>query len=64
MSTIMPEGDAVKNAIKWISEHVKEDPQANLNKLVNEAIFKFDLSPKQGQFMINFYNEQKTQKDD
>lgn len=57
MSTILPEGEAVRRAVKWISERLQEDPQQPVRQLVNEAITRFDLSPKDSQFLINFYSK-------
>lgn len=56
MSTIMPEGEDLHRAIKWISAHLQEDPDQPLRKLVQEAIFKYDLSPRDADSLINFYS--------
>ena len=56
MSTIIPEGEDLHRAIKWISVHLQEEPDQPLRKLVQEAIFKYDLSPRDSDFLINFYN--------
>jgi len=54
MSTLQPKGEQLKNAIKWISEKRKKTPDINLTKLVDEACFQFDLSPKDSQFLLRF----------
>jgi hypothetical protein len=54
MSTIMPQGEKLKHAVQWISEKRTEDPAANLAKLVDEASFRFDLSPKDSEFLLRF----------
>jgi hypothetical protein len=54
MSTIQPKGEQLKKAIKWISEKRKETPDINLVKLVDDAGFQFDLSPKDSQFLLRF----------
>lgn len=59
MSTMMPEGEDVRKAIKWISEHAQEQPHKKLLGLVYEAITRFDLSPKDSDFLLNFYRSQK-----
>jgi hypothetical protein len=56
---MMPEGEAVRKAIKWISEQVSEHPQEKPQKFVFEAITRFDLSPKDADFVVNFYRSQK-----
>lgn len=57
MSTLQPTAEPLKNAIKWISERRKATPDINLNKLVDEACFQFDLSPKDSQFLIRFVKD-------
>jgi hypothetical protein len=57
MSTVMPQGESLRNAVKWISEKRKENPDANLNKLVDDASFQFDLSPKDSQFLLRFVKD-------
>ncbi len=57
MTTIMPEGEELQRAIKWISGNLDEDPNQSINKLVEKAVFKFDLSPKDADFLLNFYKK-------
>lgn len=59
MSTILPEGEDLRRAIKWISAHLQENPDKALGPLVQEAIFKFDISPKDSEFLISFYRKAK-----
>ena len=59
MAAIMPEGDAIRKAIKWISAELTEDPEKPVQKLVNEAVSLFDLSPKDTEFLMNFYRKEK-----
>ena len=54
MSALQPKGEKLKKAIKWISEKRKEKPGMALAKLVDEAGFQFDLSPKDSQFLSRF----------
>ncbi len=57
MATVMPEGEALRRAVKWISEEITEDPDKPVHDLVNEAVMRFDLSPKDGEFLIAFYRK-------
>lgn len=57
MATVMPEGDAIRNAIKWISAEMQEHPETPAQKLVNQAISRFDLSPRDSDFLISFYKQ-------
>jgi len=55
MTTVLPEGQSVRQAVRWISEQTKIEPNASPLKFVSEAISKFDLSPKDSAFLMNFY---------
>lgn len=55
MSDIMPEGEDIRKAVKWISSCLAENPAQPRGKLVNEAVFKFDLSPLEAEFLMNFF---------
>jgi hypothetical protein len=55
MTDILPEGEDLRRAIKWISGYLQTDPDRSIQPLVEEAIFKFDLSPKDGEFLIGFF---------
>ena len=43
---IQPQGDHLRNAVKWISEQRKDDPEASLQSLIEKAGVMFNLSPK------------------
>ena len=55
MHSIIPEGEQLKRAVKWISEQLKEDENIPKQGLINEAISRFDLNPKQSMFLLSFY---------
>lgn len=59
MTTVMPEGEAIRRAIKWISAELDEHPDQAAQKLVNEAVLRFDLSPREGEFLMDFYRKAK-----
>jgi len=56
--TIYPEGEALRRAIKWISDRIQAGTEQNKNKLINKAVLKFDLSPKDADFLYRFYGKQ------
>ncbi len=60
MTTIHPQGDALKKAIQWISEARKKDPEINSAKLVDQAAFQFDLTPKDSEFLLRFVQQEKS----
>lgn len=55
MPTIMPEAENVQKAIKWISANMAENGNQPLQKLLESAVFKFDLSPKDNEFLMGFF---------
>jgi len=61
MTTIMPEGESIRKALKWISCYLEENPDSNIVELVNNAILRFDLSPKEAEFLIHFYSKNRAE---
>jgi hypothetical protein len=57
MTYPLPEGEDLRRAVKWISGSLQEQPVRPLYRLVEEAVFKFDLSPKDAEYLIRFFNE-------
>jgi hypothetical protein len=57
MSTLQPRGEKMQKAIKWISESLQEDNKRTIPNLVQEAGMRFNLSPKEEEFLISFYRE-------
>lgn len=60
MNDMLPEGEDLRRAVKWISGNLQENPDQRVMPLVQEAIFKFDLSPRDADFLIGFYSAPKT----
>ncbi|HJV65247.1 MAG TPA: hypothetical protein VJ550_05915 [Geomonas sp.] len=61
MSNLLPEGEDLRRAVKWVSGRLQDDPGQPLQPLIQEAIFKFDLSPRDGEFLISFYRKTGTE---
>jgi hypothetical protein len=55
MSQIQPEGEEIRKAIKWISDNLNEGKKKS--KLIEEAAIKYDLSPAQTDFLMNFFSK-------
>ena len=55
---IQPKGEDLRKAVKWVSEERKLDQNANLQKLVQQASFRFNLSPADGEFLSRFVKEE------
>jgi hypothetical protein len=59
---ILPEGEQLRKAIKWISEERVDNPGASLFKLIGDASLKFDLPPKDAEFLMHFFAEKGLEK--
>jgi hypothetical protein len=57
MTTIMPKGENIRKAVRWISERRKESSRLTLAKLVKDACAKFDLSPKEANYLTDFFTK-------
>ncbi len=52
MTNIMPEGEDLKKAVQWISAKLSGKKTEPLAILIENAVFKFDLSPKDADFFL------------
>jgi hypothetical protein len=57
MTTVMPQGEEIRKAVKWISEIRSEKPSADPQKLLNEAGLKFNLSPLEEEYLAKWVKE-------
>ncbi len=57
MATIQPKGEKMRQAVKWISENLKEDEKRPIYRLIQDASLRFTLSPKEENFLRSFYEE-------
>jgi hypothetical protein len=62
MPTVMPEGAALRKAVQWISKAREEGSQKALLILIEQACMRFNLSPKDGEFLNRFFTEQQNNK--
>ena len=53
---IQPQGDHLRNAVKWISEQKIENPEVSLQSLIEKAGARFNLSPKDEIFLSRAEN--------
>ena len=56
--SIMPQGEDVRKAVKWISDMRRDDPRADPRKLVEQACFKFNLSPADAEYLGRWITEE------
>ena len=60
--SILPEGEQLRKAVRWISEEREFRENAVLSKLIEEASIKFDLSPADADFLMRFFTEEEQKK--
>lgn len=48
---ILPSGDKMKKTLCWISEMLKAHPEKSRQQIIGEAETRFDLSPKECDFI-------------
>jgi len=54
---IQPEGEDLRMAVKWVSEERMSNPETGLMELVEKASLRFNLSPKDAEFLGRFVRE-------
>ena len=57
MNSIQPEGEALRNAVKWLSSERELHPEKPFSQLINDACMRFDLSPKEASALARFTKE-------
>ncbi len=50
--SIQPKGEDLRRAVKWVSDERQFNPGKELKALIEEACMKFDLSPKDEEFLL------------
>lgn len=58
MSTIQPQGEDLRKAVRWISEERQSGTTLGNDQLVNQAAVKFNLSPLEVEYLTKFVREQ------
>jgi hypothetical protein len=59
MATIQPKGEKVRQAVRYISAELQDDPAQSKQKLIQEACRRFNLSPLEEEALVSFYREGK-----
>lgn len=52
--SIMPKGEDLRKAVQWISEQRRDDPSTPLQKIIEAACIKFNLSPMDALYLQNW----------
>lgn len=55
MVGIQPEGESMRRAIRFVSESIEDAPERPVASILDEATLRFDLDPRQAEFLIEFY---------
>ncbi len=58
--SVHPEGESLRRAVRWISGHLEEDAEQPLRPLVESATLRFDLTPREFEYLYGFYRNAKT----
>lgn len=59
---IVPEGEQIRKAVKWVSDERTENPEVPLFTLIEKACLKFDLAPKDEEFLLRYLTESSADK--
>jgi hypothetical protein len=57
VATIQPKAENMRQAIRWISAERLEDESKPIQKLIQEAALRFNLSPMDEEYLVSFYRE-------
>ena len=53
--SIQPEGEDLRKATQWISDERLNNPGTNVSSLIEQACVKFDMPPKDAEFLMRFF---------
>lgn len=59
--SIMPEGEQLRRAVAWIAEQRQDRPDTSLFRIIEGACLKFDLPPKDEEFLLHLLAEKGSQ---
>ncbi|MEW6674131.1 MAG: hypothetical protein AB1427_20755 [Thermodesulfobacteriota bacterium] len=54
---IEPQGEDLRKAVKWIAEARQDNPDKKNRQLIEAACLKFNLSPKDAEFLARCLKE-------
>jgi hypothetical protein len=52
-----PKGEKVRQAIRWVSDRIREGPAEPFVVLAEQAAMRFDLSPRESEELLQFYRD-------
>lgn len=57
MHDLLPKGEELRRAIRWISDRLQDQPDLAWRPLVQDAVFKFNLSPRESELLFDFFRQ-------
>jgi len=57
VATIELKGESLRKAVKWMSSERLEDNEKAMDLLIQEAALRFNLSPKDENYLRSFYGK-------
>ena len=57
MTTIQPEGDSLRKAVKWIAEEERAGSSKTRRELMDAACLKFNLNPMEAEYLSRSLKE-------
>ena len=54
---VLPSGDKMKKAIRWISDTLLEHPEKRRTQIIREAELRFDLTPVECEFLDKNFDD-------
>jgi len=57
MAAIKPKGEKIRQAVKWVSDKLKSGQNDTVLTLVTEASLKYNLSPREEDYLLSFYKK-------
>jgi hypothetical protein len=57
MTTIQPDGEKLRKAVKWIAEEEKAGSQKSRQELMQEACLTFNLTPMEAEYLSRSFED-------
>ncbi len=50
-TNVKPEGEKIRQALRWVSDTIQSSPEKDRATVLRDAQIRFDLSPKECEFL-------------
>jgi len=58
MTTIQPDSEQIRKAVKWVSAERQEDTNKSTRKLIEDAALQFNLSPMEVAYLTKLVSNE------